>query len=70
MNREKESNFVSAVVYLHDNAEQVSPFLERVYNDVEQHFKQFEIIRSMTPPVTAVWKRSGVSCPRRAEPCR
>ena len=29
MNREKESNFVSAVVYLHDNAGQISPFLER-----------------------------------------
>ena len=44
MNREKESNFVSAVVYLHDNAGQISPFLERVYDELEQHFKQFEII--------------------------
>ena len=33
MNREKESNFVSAVVYLHDNAEQVSPFRSAGFQD-------------------------------------
>ena len=44
MNREKESNFASAVVYLHDNEGQIIPFLERVWGELEQHFKQFEII--------------------------
>ena len=44
MNKEKESNFASAVVYLHNNEGQVTGFLERVWNELEEHFKQFEII--------------------------
>lgn len=44
MNKEKESNFASAVVYLHNNEGQVTRFLERVWNELEEHFKQFEII--------------------------
>ncbi len=44
MNREKESNFASAVFYLHNNEGQITPFLERVWAELEQHFKQFEII--------------------------
>lgn len=44
MNKEKESNFASAVIYLHNNEGQVTRFLERVWNELEEHFKQFEII--------------------------
>lgn len=44
MNREKESNFASAVVYLRNGEGRVIPFLERIWNELDQHFKQFEII--------------------------
>ena len=44
MNREKESNFASAVVYLRNGEGLVTPFLDRVWAELDQHFKQFEII--------------------------
>lgn len=40
----KESNFISAVAYLHDEAALVKPFLERVCATLAARFKQFEVI--------------------------
>lgn len=41
---QKESNFVSAVVYLHNCETRVESFLYMVYEQLGQHFKRFEII--------------------------
>lgn len=40
----KESNFVSAVAYLHDDCALVKPFLERVCGALSERFEQFEVI--------------------------
>ena len=40
----KESNFISAVAYLHDEAALVKPFLQRVCGVLAARFKQFEVI--------------------------
>lgn len=44
MNLEKEKNFVSAVVYVHNNEKQLSKFIERIYEQLKNHFLKFEII--------------------------
>ncbi len=40
----KEHNFVSAVVYLHNDAERVVPFLTMLYGQLEAHFEHYEIV--------------------------
>lgn len=40
----KEKNFVSAVVYLHDCAGQVEPFFDRLLAQLEEHFNYYEIV--------------------------
>lgn len=40
----KESNFISAVAYLHEEAALVKPFLERVCGALAGRFRQFEVI--------------------------
>lgn len=40
----KEKNFVSAVVYLHDCAGQVEPFFDRLLAQLEEHFTYYEIV--------------------------
>lgn len=44
MTANKESNFISAVAYLHDDAARVAPFLERLVRVLDAHCKQYEII--------------------------
>ena len=41
---QKENNFVSAVVYLHNCETRVEPFLNVVYEQLNTHFIKFEII--------------------------
>lgn len=41
---QKESNFVSAVVYLHQATDDVENFLSTVYQTLTDHFKHFEIL--------------------------
>ena len=40
----KEKNFVSAVVYLHDCAGQVEPFFDRLLAQLVEHFTCYEIV--------------------------
>jgi dolichol-phosphate mannosyltransferase len=40
----KEKNFVSAVVYLHNDADAVVPFFQRLYAQLETRFAQYELI--------------------------
>lgn len=40
----KEQNFVSAVVYLHNNESDVEPFFRSLINELENHFEKYEII--------------------------
>ena len=45
MAKNKESNFLSAVVYLPEgSADRAVPFLRMLYGQLEEHFKQYEII--------------------------
>lgn len=44
MNFEKEKNFVSAVVYMHNNANELDSFIDRLYKQFEDNFLKFEII--------------------------
>lgn len=44
INQSLEKNFVSAVVYVHDNEKQIQPFLEMLYEQLNSHFGKFEII--------------------------
>ncbi len=39
-----EKNFLSAVVYLHNEQEKVVPFFEALHNTLENRFEQYEII--------------------------
>ena len=41
---EKESNFVSAVIYLHDAENTVRAFLETVHGALDAHFSKYEIV--------------------------
>ena len=43
-NVQKEKKFISLVVYLHNNEEQVIPFFQHILPVVEQRFSQYEII--------------------------
>lgn len=40
----KEHNFVSAVVYLHNDAASVRPFLSLLYGELAENFEQYEIV--------------------------
>lgn len=40
----KEKNFVSAVFYLHNDAEQVVPFAEALQAQLSEHFEQYELV--------------------------
>lgn len=40
----KEHNFVSAVVYLHNDAPNVTPFLTMLQGQLSEHFEQYEIV--------------------------
>ncbi len=44
MKKEKEQNFVSAVVYVRNNAKTILPFLDHVYTEMDELFRDFEII--------------------------
>lgn len=44
MNQNLEKNFVSAVVYVHDNEKQIKGFLEMLQRQLEEHFAKYEII--------------------------
>jgi dolichol-phosphate mannosyltransferase len=44
INQNLEKNFVSAVVYVHDNAHQIESFLKMLYRQLSEHFGKFEII--------------------------
>lgn len=41
---DKEKNFISAVVYLHNCVEEVSPFFERLNHTLAEHFEKYELI--------------------------
>jgi dolichol-phosphate mannosyltransferase len=40
----KEKNFISAVVYIHNNEECIVEFLDKLYNRLDKNFNKFEII--------------------------
>lgn len=40
----KESNFISAVVYLHSNDSNITRFITTLYKELESHFLNYEII--------------------------
>ena len=42
--RQKESNFVSAIIYLHSDSGNAESFLEMVYDTLNNNFKHFEMI--------------------------
>lgn len=43
-NRLKEANFISAVVYMHNNEREITPFLEWLDGQLDFNFKKYEII--------------------------
>ncbi len=44
INQNLEKNFVSAVVYVHDNENQIKDFMKMLYKQMSAHFGKFEII--------------------------
>lgn len=40
----KEDNFISAVVYMHNDADRIAPFLEMLIKCLNHHYKNYEII--------------------------
>ncbi len=40
----KEHNFISAVVYLHNDAQNVTPFLTMLYDQLESNFEKYEVV--------------------------
>ena len=44
MNNGKEPIFISAVIYVRNNAATIGSFLQHVYGQLEKQFAQFEII--------------------------
>ena len=44
INQNLEKNFVSAVVYVHDNENQITDFMNMLYQQLSAHFGKFEII--------------------------
>ncbi len=44
INQNLEKNFVSAVIYVHDNENQIEDFMKMLYKQLSTHFCKFEII--------------------------
>jgi dolichol-phosphate mannosyltransferase len=44
VNQNLEKNFISAVVYVHNNEKQIRAFLQMLYEQMSSHFHKFEII--------------------------
>lgn len=44
MEKNKEKNFISAVVYVYNQAEDIYEFLSMIYGELQKHFEHFEII--------------------------
>lgn len=44
MIKDKEKNFISAVVYVHNNENEIKGFLEKINNLLHENFEQYEII--------------------------
>lgn len=44
MNRTKEKNFISVVVYVRDNENQIENFINSVYKELDKYFAKFEFI--------------------------
>lgn len=44
MKKNKEKNFISAVVYVHNNQEQIEEFLQKVNTILDNNFEKYEII--------------------------
>lgn len=44
MNPNKEKNFISAVVYVHNNENDIKAFLEKIHGVLDENFLNFEII--------------------------
>lgn len=44
MTRNKEKNFVSCVVYLHNEGENIKPFLKEICNAMQENFEKYEIV--------------------------
>lgn len=44
MIKEKEKNFISAVIYLHDNEKEINDFIDCIYDVLNDNFTKFEII--------------------------
>lgn len=42
--QEKEKNFISCVIYLHNDGKYVKSFLEKVIGAVQEHFDKYEVI--------------------------
>lgn len=44
MIKAKESNFLSTIVYIHNNEREIEAFIDRLYYELNEHFQKFEII--------------------------
>lgn len=44
MEKNKEENFISAVVYVHNEEKNITEFLTKINNELSQNFKKYEII--------------------------
>ena len=44
MREKRESNFISIVVYLHNNSSDISNFFDKLLNACEEKFEKYEII--------------------------
>ena len=63
--KQKEQNFISAVVYLHNDADKAVPFLEMLNGRLAARFAQYELVavddRCADGTVTAVFAQPGDS---------
>ena len=55
----KEKNFVSAVFYLHNDAERVVPFVSELNAQLDAHFDQYELVAVTITAPTARWTSCG-----------
>ena len=44
MIKDKEKNFLSAVVYVHNSENEIGSFIDRLYKQLNENFLKFEII--------------------------
>ena len=52
----KEKNFISAVIYVHNAANRIERFLTTVINELETNFEHSEIIRQMITALQSLRK--------------